>query len=78
MTSSKNFIKSNEEGLGIYVDHATKKQYKVDYSTRKLIESIPVDKELDQKSQELVDVMAGGLKKYLDEFFSKNSHLYGR
>lgn len=77
VTSTKNFKCSEEEGFGIYVDHASKNQYKVDYSSRKLIEVTPLTEELNSKSQELVDVIGMGLKKYLEEFFSKNSHLYG-
>lgn len=76
--SNKNLIRIEEDGTGVYGDSITKKQYRVSYSERKLVECIDSDENLDGKKQDLVDLISTVLKKYLEEFFSKGSHQYGR
>lgn len=78
VTSSKNCVRTEEDGTGVYADHVTKKQYRVSFSDRKLVESTDLEDSLDGKKQELVELISNVLRKYLDEFFSKGSHLYGR
>jgi hypothetical protein len=76
--SAKNLIRIEEDGIGLYGDHITNKQYRVDFTERKLIECSQLDDVLESKKQELVEVISNVLKKYLEEFFSKGSHLYGK
>lgn len=77
VTSKNNFVKLEEDGTGIYADHIAKKQFRVNYSDRNLQGSSDIEEGLEEKKQELVDLISNPLKKYLQEFFSQGSHLYG-
>lgn len=75
--SVRNFIRVEEDGTGVYADHITKKLYRVNYSTRQLVDTTDVEDSLDGKVQDLVEVISAVLRKYLEEFFSQGSHIYG-
>lgn len=77
VVSAANRVSEQEDGTTVYSDISALKHHTVCFTQRKIIQSTEYEESDPSDTQTVANRVAAGLKRYLDEFFSKNSGSFG-
>ena len=78
MVSAANRGQELEDGSTTYTDLSTNKQYTVCFASRRVTAAASLEGAEESDTRAVGARVGEGIRKYLDEFFSKNSAGFGK